>query len=108
VRKPDGTLKFEGTLFEPVTQNGLVALTQGTGVSGFEKQSQGSTLLVITDLSLSGTRYTLMGSAVVKDTLSRGGGKTLQFNAGQLMEMFINSAAVYEKVPDTTGQPVSR
>ncbi len=108
VRKPDGTLKFEGTLFEPVTQKGQVVLIQGTGVSGFEKQSQGSTLLVITDLSPSGTRYTLMGAAVMKDTLSRGGGKALQFNAGQLIEMFIESAAVYEKVPDTTGQPVSR
>jgi hypothetical protein len=95
-------------LFEPVTQSGQAALTQGTGVSGFEKQSQGSTLLVITDLSLSGTRYTLTGYAVIKDTLSRGGGKALQFNAGQLMEMFIESAAVYEKVPGPTDQPVSR
>ena len=107
VRKPDGTLRFQGTLFEPVTQNGLVALTKGTGVSGYEKQSQGSTLLVITDLSLSGKRYTLTGSAD-EGHLSRGGGKALQFNAGQLMEMFVESAAIYEKAPETTGQSVSR
>lgn len=108
VRSQSGTLQFEGTLFEPVTQNGVATITKGTAVRGFEKQDQGSTTLAITEFGVGGVRYALKGNVVIKDTLSRGGTKALQFDAGQLMEMFVETAAVYEKSPDNTGQPGPR
>ena len=95
-------------MFEPVTQNGVATITKGTAVRGFEKQDQGSTTLAITEFGVGGVRYALKGNVVIKDTLSPGGTKALQFDAGQLMEMFVETAAVYEKSPDNTGQPGPR
>jgi hypothetical protein len=109
VRHTDGTLTFEGTLFEPVTQNGVVSLIKGTGVTGFEKQGPNSTVLAITGLSIGGTRYALMGNTVMKDTISRGGsGKSLEFGSGQLIELIVQSAAVYEKSSNATGPQAPR
>jgi hypothetical protein len=90
-------LQFEGTLFEPVTQNGVITLIKGTGVRGIEKQSQSSTVLTISEFSLGGVRYILEGDAAMKDTLSSAGAKALKFDAGQLLEMFVQTAAVYQK-----------
>jgi hypothetical protein len=103
-RQKDGSLRFHGTLVLPVAQAGAFSLDRGTAVSGFEKESQGQTSLVITELVVSGTRYTLKGDSGTRNALKTGGGKAVQFDAGQVIEMFVESASVYEMSPDATGQ----
>ncbi len=108
MKHPDGTLTFDGSLFEPITQNGVVELAQGTGVRGYERQNQNSTSLVITVVEREGARYTLKGATDNKGTLGRGGGKALQFDSGRIVEMFIESATVYERTTNSVTQPASR
>ncbi len=108
VKHPDGTLTFAGSLFEPITRNGVVELAQGTGVRGYERQNQSSISLVITGVEREGARYTLKGATDNKGNPSHGGGKALQFDSGRIVEMFIESATVYERTTNSVTQPASR
>lgn len=95
-RQPDGSLRFQGTLFEPISQAGGVSLDKGTEVDGLEIDSNGRTSLVVTAFVVQGVQYTLRGSAD-GTTARAGSASAVPFDNQQVMETFIEATSVYEK-----------
>lgn len=104
-RQTDGSIRFEGTLLEPVNEAGTLRLEHGTAISGFEVQKQNAISLVIVRFSVDTVPYTLKGETGTAASLSSSTGKALQFDQGQVLETFIGAPAVYERASGNPQQP---
>jgi hypothetical protein len=90
-RQSDGGFTFRGSLLLPVAPAHTVPLDRGTLVDGSGVVSQGQTSLLVKEFVTHGVHYTL-------NNAGGGTGKTVQFDAGQVLELFLASASIYERV----------
>ena len=86
-RRPGGAFIFRGTLVLPVN-----ALEGGTQVGGTGIVSKGQTSLVVQHFVRRGVIYELKSPA-------GGSGKTVSFEAGHVLELFLSSTSIYERPP---------
>lgn len=107
-RQPDGSFTFQGSLLLPVNRANEVLIDRGTEVNGSGSVIQGRTSLFITELVVQGARYILSGATGATDARPPGTGGAVQFDAGQVLEMWLASASTYEKAPDMDLQPQHR
>lgn len=97
--QPDGSFTFQGSLLEPVTETGGALLRRGTQVVGSGVVSQGKTSLLVTQIVVGAHRYSLKGASGA-NARGPGAGPAVEFEAGKVLEMFLDSASVYEKAAD--------
>jgi hypothetical protein len=83
----------------PVTQGASVLLDRETRVVGTGTVNQGRTTIRIAEFEWHGTRYRLRTGAVAASASGSGTGRAVEFNAGQVLETFLASASIYEKLP---------
>ena len=98
-RQPDGSFTFKGSLHLPVQEANGIPLDRGTEINGSGTVSGGETSVFITDFALHGTRYTLKGASGT-GRATPGVGKAIEFNGGQILEMWFSSDSIYEEAPD--------
>ena len=97
-RQPDGSFTFKGSLHLPVQEANGLLLDRGTEINGSGTVSGGETSVFITDFVLHGTRYTLKGASGT-GRAAPGVGKAIEFNGGQILEMWFSSDSIYEEAP---------
>jgi hypothetical protein len=107
-RQPGGSFTFQGSLLLPVNRAHEVLLDRGTEVNGSGSVSQGRTSLFITELVVQGARYILSGATGATDARPPGTGGAVQFDSGQVLEMWLASSSTYEKGPEMELQPQHR
>jgi len=93
----DGTFGFRGMVLLPVMQAGAVLLDRGTEVQGSGKTAQGRTTVQISGFSVGGAHYGLKNAAGGTSAQAPGAGGAVQFDAGQVLEMWMGSGSAYEK-----------
>jgi hypothetical protein len=98
-----GGFRFNGMVLLPVTQGGAVLLDRETRVVGTGKVNQGRTTIRIAEFVWHGTRYRLRSSPVAAHTPGPGAGPAVEFNAGQVLETWLATPSIYEKVPAPQG-----
>jgi hypothetical protein len=93
----DGSFTFHGSLLQPAEAS-VDALKKGTEVAGSGSSKDGKVALQVSGFSIQGVPYTLPAmTAAAADASSPGSGKALQFNKGQVLEMWISAASTYER-----------
>jgi hypothetical protein len=97
----DGHLQFEGRLLLPVSVSNSVVLEKGTSVTGVGTISAGQTSVQITEFALNGNQYRLRAGPVAGAPQAAATGKAVQFESGKVLEMWLDSAVVFE----STGAP---
>ncbi len=103
----DGGFQFEGTLLLPVKQGGKVILDRDTEISGSGLQKGSRTSLLVSQIVVRGAHYLVAGKEAAINAQTPGTGSALKFNSGQVLEMWLQSASVYRRVPAGTGRPQS-
>ena len=98
--QPDGSFSFRGTLLQPVAQAGVV-LDQGTELAGSGSVKGGKVTVFVSSLLIRGSTYKVQGASGRLSEQIAGAGKAVQFESGKVMEMWLSSASVYEKVSDS-------
>jgi hypothetical protein len=101
----DDSFEFQGMVLLPVTQRGAPLLDRGTGVQGTGKVVQGRTSLQLAEFSIGGTRYRLKNPALGMSVQTPGAGGAVQFDAGQVLEMWMGASSAYERVAGGTASP---
>jgi hypothetical protein len=96
-RQPDGSFTFRGSLLEPVSHVGGVLLDQGAELTGSGSVKDGKVAVFIRDVTIRGVSYVLQGATGTLSEQMPGAGKALEFDNGQVLEMWLSSATVYEK-----------
>jgi hypothetical protein len=94
----NGGFTFRGVVLLPVTQGGTVLLDRETRVVGAGRVDQGRTTIRIAEFEWQGTRYRLRGGPVAARSPQPGSGPVVTFNAGQVLETWLASPSIYEKV----------
>ena len=102
-RHSDGHFTFAGTLLLPVTQAKSIRLDQRTEIEGAGSVSQKKVSVVIAKLIVQGVPYAV-ANAPVEPHSSGAGGNAVQFDSGQVLEMWLASTSVFARVPVETGQ----
>jgi len=102
-RHSDGHFTFAGTLLLPVTQAKSIRLDQRTEIEGAGSVSQKKVSVVIAKLIVQGVPYAV-ANAPVEAHSSGAGGNAVQFDSGQVLEMWLASTSVFARVPVETGQ----
>lgn len=87
-QQPDGRFTFVGTVLLPVVQDNTVVLDRGAEVDGSGSTNQKQASVTITRYVVAGTPYAVNGS----------GGAAVQFDAGQVLEMWLASAASFSRI----------
>ena len=105
-RQPDGSFTFRGSLLEPVKQGGTVLLAQGSEVIGSGRVSEGKTSLLIAELVVGGTHYTLKSTGGASNAPAAGGGSAqmhpssaIGFHAGGTSTVKAPSGALSTNTP---------
>jgi hypothetical protein len=82
-------------------------VAKDTEIDGAGKVAGGKTSLYIQGIVMRGTHYALKGaSGAASSAGNSGGGVGVAFDAGQVQEMWLSGAAVYERTADgAAGQP---
>jgi hypothetical protein len=93
-----GGFSFRGMVLLPVTQGASVLLDRETRVVGTGIVNQGRTTIRIAEFEWRGTRYRLRAGAVAAQAPGPGAGPAVEFNAGQVLETFLASPSIYEKL----------
>jgi hypothetical protein len=106
-RQSDGNFQFEGTLLLPVKKGRTVILDRDAEISGRGLESGGHTSLLVSQMVVRGTHYLVEGKEAAIHAQTPGTGSALKFNSGQVLEMWLQSASIYKRVPAETGRPQS-
>jgi hypothetical protein len=101
----DGSFEFRGMVLLPTTQAGAVLLDRGTDIQGSGKVVQGRTSLQISEFSVRGVRYRLKDVAGAMSAQVPGAGGAVQFDTGQVFEMWMGSSSAYERVTGENASP---
>jgi len=104
----DGVSEFRGLVLLPVTQSGAVLLSRNTEVSGTMTVRNGKRSLQILELLTAEAHYRLRSASGKANLRLLGAGGAVQFDAGQVLEMWLASASTYEKAPGMDLQPQQR
>jgi len=94
-RHPDGSFTFRGSLLQSVTYAGKVPLDQNVMVVGSGSKSNGRISVVVTELIAQGASYKLRGGTRA-DIGQPGTGRAVEFDAGDVLEMWIAAPSLYE------------
>jgi hypothetical protein len=82
-----------------------VTLGRGAEVNGAETMRQGQRWLAVTEFVIEGARFTLKGGTGEMKAQTPQAGEAVQFDRGQVIEMWPASPSIYEKAPDTAALP---
>ena len=101
----DGQFEFEGTLLLRVTLSNALILDKGIFIAGFGVTSGTQTSLTITTFKIRGSLYRLqiLPAAVGPPKLATG--KVVQFQSGNVVELWLDSSTTFEPVPASAGGP---
>jgi len=98
----EGNFQFKALLLLPVTSSGQVLIDKGAQVFGHGKIVKGQASLQITEIASEGRDYRPDSSAsrVPSESAS---GKTVSFQSGQVLEMWLVSRAAFHAESGATG-----
>ena len=100
-READGSFTFQGSLLEPLTRAGVNVVAKDTEIDGAGKVTGGKTSLYIQGIVIDGAHYALKGASGAASAAGKsGGGVGVAFDAGQVQEMWLSGASVYERTAD--------
>ncbi len=99
-REPDGSFTFRSSLLLPMGEANATPLYRGTEVYGSGSANQSRVALSITEFVVAGAHYKLKGVPNVTNAQTSGTGATVAFDAGQVLEIFLASDSIYERVPE--------
>ena len=99
---PDGTFTFQGSLIQPAANAAnKKSLDPGTQLSGFGLDKDGKVTVLINTFTIQGVTFVLpgavSGSATGVNEQMPGAGKTLQFQNGNVLEMWVTVPSTYGK-----------
>jgi hypothetical protein len=97
----NGGFTFRGMVLLPVTQGGATLLDRETQVVGTGIVNQGRTTIRIAEFVWQGIRYRLRGSPAGRSS-GPGAGPAVEFSSGQVLETWLASPSIYEKVAAAT------
>jgi hypothetical protein len=86
----------------PVTQSGAVLIGRNTEVSGIMTAKNGKRSVQILEFLSTGAHYRLRSASGEANLRLLGAGEALEFDAGRVLETWMASASMYEKLP---GEP---
>jgi hypothetical protein len=98
--EPDNTFQFQGVLLVGFPQSGSVRLEQGAQVIGTGAVNQGQTSVVVTQFVMGGVRYPLKNGNGAMTAQTPGANGVVQFERSQVLELWPQSAATYERIRD--------
>ncbi len=101
----DGRFQFEGRLLLPVYVSNSVVLEKGTSAAGVGSISLGQTSVQITEFMVNGNRYRLRAGSVAGVPQAVATGKAVQFESGKVLEMWLDSAVVFESAGAPSAGP---
>ena len=101
----DRRIPFEGRLLLPVSASNSVILEKGTRVMGVSSSAQGQLSVQIGELVLNGNRYKLTENPGLNATHTTGTGRAVQFASGKTVEMWLDSATVFEAMGTSDAIP---
>ncbi len=79
--------------------NGGATIEKDSEIDGAGKVAAGKTSLYIQGIVIRGVQYKLKGASGAADAAGKSGsGVGVEFDAGQVQEMWLSAASVYEKV----------
>ncbi len=104
-QRADGVSEFQGVLLLPVTQSGAVLLGRNAEVSGTMTVRNGKTSVQILEFLSPGARYKLRSASGEADLRLLGAGEVVEFDAGRVLEAWMASVSVYEKLPGDSRPP---
>jgi len=100
-RDPDGSFTFQGSLLEPIARSGVEVVAKDTEIDGAGKVAGGKTSLYIQGIVIRGAHYALKGaSGAASSKANAGQAVGVAFDAGQVQEMWLSGASVYERTTD--------
>lgn len=100
-QEADGSFTFQGSLLEPIARAGVEVIAKDTEIDGAGKLAGGKTSVYIQGIVMRGARYRLKGaSGAASSTAKSGSGVGVAFDAGQVQEMWLSAASVYERTTD--------
>jgi hypothetical protein len=105
VAQNDGRMEFKGRLLLPVSVSNSVVLEKGTPVAGVGSISVGQTSVQITEFVLNGERYRFRAGPVAGVTQAAATGKAVRFESGEVLEMWLDSAVVFESTEAPSANP---
>jgi hypothetical protein len=101
-RQPDGNFRFVGTLQLPVSHGNRILLDRGTEIHGSVSVSQKPVSVVIGKLVVQGVPYAVASTPL--EAHPPGTGIAVQFNSGQVLEVWLASTSVFACVPGEAEQ----
>jgi hypothetical protein len=106
VRPPaDGVSDFRGVALLPVTQSNAVLFGRSTEVSGTMTVRNGKRSVQILEFLSPGAHYRLRDANGKANLRLLGAGEVVEFDAGKVLEAWMESASTYEKLPDQPRLP---
>ena len=107
IPQTDGSFPIQGMLQQPITQAGAILLGQGTELRGFGTLVGGKiSQVVLNEFIVNGARYALLNRVSGKANAPLPGtGRSVQFEGGQVLEMFYVADSVYQKIARLTPPP---
>jgi hypothetical protein len=103
--RADGVSDFRGLVLLPVTQSGAVLLGRNTEVSGTMSVRNGKKSVQILEFLSSGAHYSLRSAGGEANLRLLGAGAAVEFAAGSVVETWIASLSMYEKLPGESSRP---
>jgi hypothetical protein len=101
----DGVSDFRGAVLLPVTQSGAVLLGRNVEVSGTVTVRNGKRSVQILEFVSTGVHYRLRSASGEANLRLLGAGEAVEFDAGRVLETWMASASVYERVPGDSRLP---
>jgi hypothetical protein len=103
--RADGASDFRGRVLLPVTQSGAVLLSRNVEVSGTTTARNGKRSVQILEFLSTGAHYRLKGASGEANLRLLGAGEAVEFDAGRVVETWMASVSIYEKLPGESTQP---
>jgi hypothetical protein len=104
--RADGVSEFQGVVLLPVTQSGAVLLGRNAEVSGTMAVRNGKRSVQIMGFLWMGTHYRLRGANGNANLRLLGAGEVVEFDAGRVLETWMESESTYEKLSGEGNAPV--
>jgi len=103
--RADGASDFSGVLLLPITKSGAVLFDRNTEVSGIATASGGKRSVRILEFRSAGARFRLQSAGGAANLRQPEAGEVVEFEAGKVLEAWIESASTYQKLPAESKSP---
>jgi len=101
----NGESRFRGVVLLPVRQSGTVLLGRNTEVFGHMTLTNGKRSVKILEFLSPEAHYTLRGASGVANLRLLGAGEVVEFDAGRVLETWMESGSTYERTPGESRPP---